>query len=224
MRGTTPEVPVVARRAALLVAALAATAVLVLAVLVVRGWPPLLAADASIEVAVHAWAVNTPWAVEVSGWLEQIGRFGVSFWVTTAAVVVLLFRRRWRCALALALVAALAPLLADGLKMVVERARPEWQDPLGAEPTYSFPSGHATAGIAVYAACGAALGALLSNRTWGLVVAVAFGAVGVAIGISRVVLGVHWTSDVVAGWCVALAVAGVVYALLVARSPGAVEP
>ena len=87
-----------------MVVALVATSVVVLLALAVEhAWSPLIRLDAAIEEAVHPWAVRTPWAVDVSRFLETIGRFRVSFWVATATVLVLLVLRRWRLALGVAL-------------------------------------------------------------------------------------------------------------------------
>ena len=214
---TTTGLPAPTRRAASVVAATCAAVGVVLGTAIVVGWSPMLRLDAAIEDAVHGWAVRTPWAVDVSRVLDRMGLFPIAFVVAAATVLLLLALRRWRAAAAVAVVAALAPWLTDRIKLVVERARPAWQDPLGSEPTYSYPSGHATAGIAVYAVCGVALGALLRDRRWAWAVVVALGVVGIAIGLSRVVLGVHWPSDVVGGWCVATAVGAAVGAALVLR-------
>ena len=209
----------VTRRAAGLAALVSALVVLVLGILVARAWPPLVELDLRIDTAIHGWALDNAWAVRVSDVLQTIGYFRFSVWVVTAAVVVLLVARRPRLALALVLVAAVAPFITDLIKPVVGRARPVWEQPLGAEATLSYPSGHATAGIAVYAASAVALAALVRSARWRAVVISAGLAIGVAMGISRLVLGLHWPSDVVGGWCVALAVAGAVSAALLLGPP-----
>ncbi len=206
--------PVPSRRTAVLVALVSAAVVALLGQLVDAAWPPLLRVDAAIEEAVHGWAITAPWAVDLARALDRIGRFSVSFWVTCATVLVLLGFRRWRLALGVVGVTIVAPLTTDGIKVVVERARPVWEAPLGFEGTFSYPSGHATGGLAVYAVCGIAVASLLRDRRWALVVAVASTAFGLLIGVSRVVLGVHWPSDVIGGWCVAVSVAAAFLALL----------
>jgi len=203
------------RRGAAWGAFAAACVVVLLGVLIARAWPPLLELDQRIATSVHAWALRTPWAVDAARVLETIGRFRFSFWVVLGTTALLLLARRWRHALALVLVAALAPWITDLIKPVVGRARPVWETALGSEATLSYPSGHATAGIAVYAACGIALGGLLRDPARGAAVAALGLLLGISIGLSRVVLGVHWPSDVVGGWCVALAVGGAMSALLV---------
>jgi undecaprenyl-diphosphatase len=192
----------------------AASVVLVLAVLIVRGWLPLLRFDESMDDTIHSWALVTPWAVRGSEILQAAGSFAACVLVVAATTILLVLAHRWRAVLALVAVASLATFVTSLLKPVVGRARPVWEHSLGSEATLSYPSGHATAGIAVYAACGVALASLMRSRAWGLGVALAFGAFGVAMGLSRLVLGVHWPSDVLGGFCVALAVAGAAGALL----------
>lgn len=208
------------RRALLATSASAALVVVLLGVLVLRAWPPLLALDRAIEQPVHTWALGAPWAVRAGDLLAAIGLFGVSVWVVLAtAVLLLVVRRDWRAVLVVVVVAIVAPLVTDAIKEVVHRARPVWDDPLALEPSYSYPSGHATAGIAVYAVCGLALASLVPDRRRARAVAAVGIALGLSIGVSRVVLGVHWPSDVVGGWAVAVAVAALVAGLLVPGRP-----
>lgn len=216
--------PVPSRRTAVLVAVVAAAVVVVLGIAVDVAWSPLVRVDTAIEDAMRSWALGSPWAVEWSRTLERVGGLGVSALVTTVVVLVLLVARRWRLAVGVVAIAVVAPLVTTGLKVVLGRARPVWEDPLGHEATFSYPSGHATGGLAVYAVCGIALASLLRDRRWALVVAIASTAFGLLIGVSRVVLGVHWPSDVVGGWCVAIAVAAAFLALLLPLHPPADGP
>lgn len=207
--------PLLSRRGGAWGAAWAGLVVVVLGVLVVSEWQPLLDVDRSIDAAVQRWVPTAPWAVEVSLRLADMGGFVISTYAAVAVVAILLVARRWWAALTLGCLAAFAPLLTHLIKPVVDRTRPAWPVPLANELTASFPSGHATAGIAVWAACGVALGSLVRNPSWGALVAFPFIVLGVAMGLARLVLGVHWSTDVLAGWCVALFVAGIVGALFV---------
>lgn len=100
---------------------------------------------------------------------------------------------------------ALAPLATSLLKMLVERQRPA----IGqlAETSHSWPSGHATLGLSL--ALGVVLLAGHVGVRWRGVAAVVV-PVGLLVGYSRAYLSVHWTSDVVSGWLVALLVASLV--------------
>jgi undecaprenyl-diphosphatase len=97
----------------------------------------------------------------------------------------------------LVLVLAGQSALANGVKALVERARPDIE-PLASFASTSFPSGHATAG----AACYAAFALVLSRQRPRIVqtgIVAAAAAVAGAVAASRVLLGVHWLTDVVAG-------------------------
>lgn len=206
------------RRALVVVGLVAAFVVVLLGLAVMRSWSPLLAVDSAIADPVHAWAVGARWAVKAGELFALLGAFTVCFAVTLATVlVVLVVRRAWRVALAVALIAMIAPEITEEIKEFVGRARPVWIQPLAVETTASYPSGHATAGLAVYAVCGLALAWLIPSPRWSRVVAWASIAFGIVMGLSRIVLGVHWTSDVVGGWAVAVAVAALVAAVLLGR-------
>src|SRR5215207_1380463 len=86
------------------------------------------------------------------------------------------------------------------LKGLFERPRPHFEHPLLVESSFSFPSGHAMESFVVYGML--AYFAVLAFRTWESRVAVVFGAalLVVLIGFSRMYLGVHYFSDVLAGY------------------------
>jgi undecaprenyl-diphosphatase len=107
------------------------------------------------------------------------------------------------------LVAAAAPAFALGVaatladvgKQVVDRARPGVGLRLIAEGEPSFPSGHATDSAAVFLTLGLVLAVFVLRRPLARLATVAAGGLLVAaIGVSRLVLGVHWPTDVLAGW------------------------
>ena len=96
-------------------------------------------------------------------------------------------------------------ILTVGLKLGFERERPFFPDPLATESTYSFPSGHASVSLAVYGTIGyiAARHAPTRRRQIGILAAAA--ALILLIGFSRLYLGVHYLSDVIAGFSLGLA-------------------
>ena len=102
----------------------AACSVGLLAVLVVRGWVPLVEFDQRVESSIHDLARTAPWAVTAA---RDLGVIGDTYWSTVLAIVteiVLLIARRRRTALAVALVTAIAPLITHFLKPLVGRVRP----------------------------------------------------------------------------------------------------
>ncbi len=112
------------------------------------------------------------------------------------------------------------------VKLVVGRERPPLEGRFAPAHGSSFPSGHTTASTAGYVALALVVAARASTRT-GAVAAVAAGmTIAAAIGWTRVVLGVHWPSDVLAGWV--LGTAGAFLAVLLwarfERSRGTENP
>ncbi len=162
-------------------------------------WPPLLDVDADARDSLHGLAVDHTGLVTTLRTLSTIG----SAWVYVplfALVAVLLLRRgRRRLAIFVVLTMVGSTILNSLVKLAVHRARPVLPDPVAHASGLSFPSGHAqSALVAVSILLLVALPAL--PRPWRLV-ALAFGLVWVlAIGFARVGLGVHFVSDVLAGY------------------------
>lgn len=130
---------------------------------------------------------------------------------TVAAVAVvlsaLLYRRRRADAVFFAAAISGAMLLNLIAKLAFHRARPNLWEPLEPAGGYSFPSGHAMSSMAI----AAAVVVLAWSTRWRWPVIAAAVVLVAGIGLSRVYLGVHFPSDVLAGWSAALAwVAGLV--------------
>lgn len=140
-------------------------------------------------------------------WLEEamrdvtaLGGFTVLTLVTIVAVVTLMRARRWRKALGMATVALGAELTSDVLKLACARPRPDLVPHGSYVYSNSFPSGHSTVSVAIYFTLAALLAAgAVRPSSRGMIYAVAGFAV-LLIGVSRVYLGVHWPTDVAAGW------------------------
>jgi undecaprenyl-diphosphatase len=129
--------------------------------------------------------------------------------IGVATVVALLWRRRPWTALIYGIALAGASAWTYVIKVTIERARPPGE-PLIAAPGFSFPSGHSLNSAVTYG-----LIALLVWRShlpaWvRLTTAVALAALVVAIGLSRIALGVHYPSDVLGGWLAGLSVVATV--------------
>ena len=138
--------------------------------------------------------------------LGSVNRLG-AVWVASALVLGVASRRgiRWTCGLAAltALVTFAADSASFGVKDLVQRTRPFVAHPQ-IHPLYvvhssSFPAGHAATAFA-----GATLLTYVARRLWPLFLSVA-----VAVGFSRVYVGVHYPTDVLAGAAVGIAVAGI---------------
>jgi undecaprenyl-diphosphatase len=181
--------------------------------------------DAAVRNAVHAWA--TPGLTFAMLCATQLGSAPFLIGAGALAVWRLAVAGRRRAAVLLAVAALGGEALDQILKLCFHRPRPEAFFGLTVPPTYSFPSGHALTATCFYGV----LAALLAARTrplagkaglWALAAALA-----ALIGLSRVYLGVHYPSDVLAGYSAAvvwLAAVRAGYGMWRRRGHGAAPP
>jgi membrane-associated phospholipid phosphatase len=119
----------------------------------------------------------------------------------------------WRVLLLPIVATGVGQLLSDLLKLAVARPRPPAHLWTGSASGFAFPSGHATSSMAGFLTLAIVVALGLPAGRW-RVLAVASGiVVAVLVGISRVVLSVHWASDVIGGWALGVIVAVAVVAL-----------
>ena len=132
--------------------------------------------------------------------ITALGGYTVLSIVTLSAAAYLWLAGQGRVALFIVVAAAGAILLVTLLKIGFDRPRPDLVTHLVTTETPSFPSGHSTASAAVYLMLGALLARVQRRRRLRLFFVGLGVAMTVLVGLSRVYLGVHWPSDVVAGW------------------------
>jgi undecaprenyl-diphosphatase len=113
--------------------------------------------------------------------------------------------REWATALYLAVSTGVGALATTVLKLMFQRARPDIVEHLVPTSTASFPSGHAMNSAVVFLTLAVILGRTIERRAQRVYLLAAAAALVVAIGVSRVFLGVHWPTDVLAGWTVGAA-------------------
>lgn len=137
--------------------------------------------------------------------LTALGGIAVLVVVTAVVAGFLLFRRRGVAAMFVVTSLAGGIALSQGLKLAFGRERPPADFQAVEAVNASFPSGHAMLSAVVYLTIGAIVArAMLERRLKAYVMIVAV-LLTAAVGLSRVYLGVHWASDVLAGWCVGTA-------------------
>jgi undecaprenyl-diphosphatase len=149
-------------------------------------------------------------------WVEEMGRdataLGGIAWLlfTTAVIAVYLWLDNKVHMMVFTLAATISgAMVSMGLKNLFDRPRPDFVPHLSHVYTSSFPSGHSMLAAVVYLTLGSLLAAVMPNRnrkTYVLFVAILL---TLFVGTSRVYLGVHYPTDVLAGW-----LAGLVWALV----------
>jgi membrane-associated phospholipid phosphatase len=181
-----------------------------IAVLLVAGLWLLVANHVTdgIDVALIR-TVRDPAFVGRLAWLRQATELGSTTAMVILAILLLLTellaRRPWT-GIAAAATIGLAALVNELTKGLVERARPDLIPPIVTKRGFSFPSGHAGLSMVGYGI--AALLVARSGAPPGIKAAAVFAAacLVVLIGISRVYLGAHFPTDVLAGWLAGAAV------------------
>lgn len=140
--------------------------------------------------------------------LTALGGATVVTAVTLLVVGYLLAARKARTALFVAGAVGVGALASTALKWAFDRPRPDVVEHLVRVHSTSFPSGHAMMSAVVYLTLGALLARAHTERRVKVYLLGAAIALALTVGASRVYLGVHWPTDVVAGWTVGAVWAG----------------
>ena len=167
-------------------------------------WPPLLRVDDGARDGLHAFALQHRWFVVAMETLTTIGRWWMYLPVFLVLAGWLLWRRLTRLAVFVAVTVGVSPGINDLVKSAVHRARPVLANPVAHESGASFPSGHAQAAVVGYAVLLLVFLPVLHGAVRRIAICVAVLMV-LGIGLSRVALGVHYVSDVLAGYVLGVA-------------------
>ena len=180
----------------------------VLLVLVRLRWAPLESLDHRTAARLNSLVAGNATMVTVIKSVTWLGSDGVLWTVLLAAAALLALRRRWRLALYLVVTGAGALALDPILKSLVGRLRPVVAHPVAHGTGDSFPSGHALGSIVCY---GALLLVFLpaARGRWRTVLTAVTVTLVALIGISRLLLGVHFVSDVLGAWAVGITWLGI---------------
>jgi len=145
------------------------------------------------------------WLADTMGDITALGGYPVLVILVASIVGFLTIWGRHRSALFLLVAVITGTLVSQGLKILYDRPRPDLVDHLVSTHTASFPSGHATMSAVVYLTLAAMIIRLVDRRAIRAYVLCVAVALTVLVGVSRIYLGVHWPSDVAAGWALGAA-------------------
>lgn len=141
------------------------------------------------------------------GWFEEMGRdvtalggVGILVFITLAVVGYLLLHRSRALALYTAVAVGGGMLLSSLLKEFFDRTRPDLVPHETVVYTSSFPSGHSMMSAVVYLTLGAMLARIQTHTRLKAYLLLVAAFLTISVGSSRVYLGVHWPTDVLAGW------------------------
>jgi undecaprenyl-diphosphatase len=149
--------------------------------------------------------IGPSWLEEAARDITGLGGYAVLTIITLAAWAYLMMVGKRGAALLVVVAIIGGTLLSSGLKLGFERPRPDLVPHAARVYTASFPSGHAMMSAVTFLTLGALLSRVeRSRRVRAFVMGLAV-AMTLLVGASRVYLGVHWPSDVLAGWSVGAA-------------------
>ena len=156
--------------------------------------------DRAIILGLRAWG-GPPWLRDAARDVTALGSGTVLTSVVVAVAGLLLVQRHRLAALALIAAAWSGSWAVAILKSAVDRPRPTLVEHWALVDHASFPSGHSASSAVIYLTLAALASQVTGSRgVRAYLLGLAIVLVG-AIGVSRVYLGVHWPSDVIAGWC-----------------------
>jgi undecaprenyl-diphosphatase len=183
----------------LLISAIALLRLVFLAAKVTHG--ETIGFDETIRNAIHS--ISTPALTQFFSAITYLGSQACVLSLSACAAIILLAKRQSRRAFLIVVTMAGAELWLSILKAAFHRQRPEPFFGAHLPPSYSFPSGHALLSCCCYAVLAALFTAYGQARVrWFIRLCAAL--LILAIGISRIYLGVHYPSDVIAGYLVAV--------------------
>lgn len=140
------------------------------------------------------------WVEEMARDVTALGGIGILSFISLAVIVYLWLRKQPRASLAVVAAVVGALLISQALKWQFGRPRPDLVPHEAQVYTASFPSGHSMMSAATYLTLAALLARVHAQRLLKAYFLVLAGLLTLAIGVSRVYLGVHWPTDVLAGW------------------------
>ncbi|MEO8204936.1 MAG: phosphatase PAP2 family protein [Chthoniobacterales bacterium] len=157
-----------------------------------------------------AQPIGPRWLKLTSLDITALGSAPVLLLVTTLVVGYLLLDRKFTPAILIVCSTASGAVMSNLLKQIINRDRPNIVPHLAEVTGQSYPSGHSMLSSVVYLTLAVVLAQIVTSRRGKVYILASAILIIVMVGITRVFIGVHYPTDVLAGWC-----AGTVWALLV---------
>jgi undecaprenyl-diphosphatase len=162
--------------------------------------------------------VGAAWLEEAARDITALGGVAILALLVTLVVIHFVLRGKWRTGAFLAFVVIAGTLISNALKVFFDRPRPDLTGIVHVA-TASFPSGHATVSAVVYLSLGVVLARASDLKRLKLFYITAAILLTGIVGLSRLYLGVHYPTDVAAGWAL-----GAAWAILCALATAPAGP
>lgn len=163
----------------------------------------LLGVDQSVSLYMEGVSGSSQGLVNTFKLISEIGGIEIMVVLGILAAFTLLFRKRWRESAKIFVAVIGTALLTLIFKKLFMRVRPD-NTLLAIIDDPSFPSGHSSIAAAFFVTLGYILVTNSEKSTTRVVIISIFSMLVFLIGLSRLVLNVHWLSDVVAGWALGI--------------------
>lgn len=149
--------------------------------------------------------IGPSWFDAAMGDITALGGVIILTLIALSVVVYLLLQGKWKYAIVVAGASASGTILSETLKVGFARPRPDLVPQLVEVHSLSFPSGHAMLSAVIYLTLGALLTRFHKRKRERALIMLYAVLVTMLVGASRVYLGVHWPTDVIAGWAMGAA-------------------
>lgn len=146
---------------------------------------------------------SAPWLVD---FMTAFTNLGSTYFLLPAYIILVayfLIRKKFKYAVNIAVISLSSFLLMEGLKQFFKRKRPDLPIVKGIT-SYSFPSGHALSSFVFYSILTYLIWQANIKKGWKLLISFILMLFAIMIGISRIILNVHYATDVIAGFCLGL--------------------